>query len=201
MYRNEMLQPGFLQDQWAAALQLPNMNNAMGAANPVQLPGLGAIPCQGALGRGRSDAQSCDDLNYGKRDGHGYPQISRSPDCYRRHNALSSPRHGQLLHHEYYGGFRGHRGKTHRRRSPPDMGHRSQSPLRKSYKIFPLYPKLVEWDYSIGPGNIKILSRTLTVSGVFSEGYLRSYFNTFGVVQTCIVDSDKRRAFIKMLSR
>jgi protein NRD1 len=27
-------------------------------------------------------------------------------------------------------------------------------------------PKLVEWDYSIGQGNIKVLSRTLFVGGV-----------------------------------
>ncbi|KAJ6000947.1 hypothetical protein N7481_001356 [Penicillium waksmanii] len=201
MYGNARLQPGFSQDQWAAALQLSNMNNVMGAANPAQLPGLGAISGQGALGRGETDVQSCDDLEYEKVDGHGYRPISLSPDFHRNHNALPSHRHGQPFRHEYHGDFQSHRGKAYRRGSPPDRERQSESPRRKGYNVFPPCPKLVEWDYSIGPGNIKILSRTLTVSGVFSEAYLRSHFSTFGVVQTCIIDSDKRRALIKMLSR
>ncbi|KAJ5413671.1 hypothetical protein N7509_000298 [Penicillium cosmopolitanum] len=200
MYGNVILQPGFSQDQWAAALQFSNMNNVMGAANPAQLPGLGVISGQGALGRGQTDVQSCDDLEYEKVDSHGYRPISLSPDFHRNHNALPSRRHGQPFCHEYHGNFQSHRSKAYRRGSPPDRGRQSESPRRKGYNVFPPCPKLVEWDYSIGPGNIKILSRTLTVTGVFSEVYLRSHFSTFGVVQTCIIDGDKRRAFIKMLS-
>lgn len=34
-----------------------------------------------------------------------------------------------------------------------------------------------------------------------SEAHLRSLFNRFGLVQTCIVNTDKRHAFIKMITR
>lgn len=34
-----------------------------------------------------------------------------------------------------------------------------------------------------------------------SEAHLRSLFSKFGIVQTCIVNIDKRHAFIKMISR
>lgn len=49
---------------------------------------------------------------------------------------------------------------------------------------------------------MKVLSRTLFVGGVTSsEPHLRSLFARFGLVQTCIVNVDKRHAFIKMLNR
>ena len=34
-----------------------------------------------------------------------------------------------------------------------------------------------------------------------SEAHLRSLFSKFGIVQTCIVNIDKRHAFIKMIGR
>lgn len=34
-----------------------------------------------------------------------------------------------------------------------------------------------------------------------SEAHLRSVFAKFGVVQTCIVNIDKRHAFVKMINR
>jgi protein NRD1 len=47
-----------------------------------------------------------------------------------------------------------------------------------------------------------VLSRTLFVGGVTSsESHLRSLFGQFGIVQTCIVNVDKRHAFIKMVTR
>ena len=49
---------------------------------------------------------------------------------------------------------------------------------------------------------IKVLSRTLFVGGVTSsEAHLRSLFSAFGIVQTCIVNTDKRHAFVKMINR
>jgi protein NRD1 len=49
---------------------------------------------------------------------------------------------------------------------------------------------------------MKVLSRTLFVGGVTSsEAQLRDLFSKFGIVQTCIVNIDKRHAFIKMISR
>jgi protein NRD1 len=65
----------------------------------------------------------------------------------------------------------------------------------------PPSPKLLEWDYSVGLGDIKVLSRTLFVTGISSEAHLCSLFNQFGAVQTCIVNINKRHAFIKMISR
>ena len=47
-----------------------------------------------------------------------------------------------------------------------------------------------------------VLSRTLFVGGVtMSDRELRSIFERFGNVQTCIVNKDKRHAFVKMISR
>lgn len=87
-------------------------------------------------------------------------------------------------------------GNKHNEHSPPDRRRRSASYQQEG----PL-STYVEWDFSIGNGNIKILSRTLFVSGTVSEAHLRSIFENFGSVQTCIVNSDKRHAFVKMLSR
>lgn len=54
----------------------------------------------------------------------------------------------------------------------------------------------------MAPGCIKVLSRTLFVGGVTSsEPHLRSLFAPYGIVQTCIVNVDKRHAFVKMLYR
>lgn len=41
----------------------------------------------------------------------------------------------------------------------------------------------------------------LTFMSRCSESELRSLFTRFGTVQTCIVNKDKRHAFVKMLTR
>jgi protein NRD1 len=115
------------------------------------------------------------------------------------------------VHDQYYSDSTGRQGdprdaggrqsNEYRKRSPPHWKRLSHSPLRTDHNLPSPGSKLVEWDYSIGPGNIKVLSRTLFVSGISSEARLRSLFNKFGVVQTCIVNIDKRHAFIKMISR
>jgi len=47
-----------------------------------------------------------------------------------------------------------------------------------------------------------VLSRTLFVGGAGgTEGEIRSIFARFGRVQTCIVNQEKRHAFVKMLTR
>lgn len=210
-------QQGISQDQWAATLQLLNITNAMGAANPAQLPGFGAIPGQGAGGRGHPNAQDRDgrdrerDRDHPRSPPGGYRRLSHSPGWDRRHTASPPRRHDKPVHDRYYGdspGRRGdprdacgRRGNEYRKRSPPGWRRRSQSPLGKGPNPPPPGPKLVEWDYSIGQGNIKVLSRTLFVSGIFSEAHLRLLFNKFGVVQTCVVNINKRHAFIKMISR
>jgi protein NRD1 len=46
-----------------------------------------------------------------------------------------------------------------------------------------------------------VLSRTLFVGGVkTAEANLKAFFGQFGKVQTCIVNHDKRHAFLKMFS-
>jgi protein NRD1 len=60
----------------------------------------------------------------------------------------------------------------------------------------------VDYDNTLPNGHIKVLSRTLFVGGVTcSEAELRSIFSRFGEVQTCIVNKEKRHAFVKMYSR
>ncbi|KAB5582696.1 hypothetical protein GE09DRAFT_1211331 [Coniochaeta sp. 2T2.1] len=62
--------------------------------------------------------------------------------------------------------------------------------------------KWVEYDNSLPNGSIKVLSRTLFVGGVTcSEAELREIFSRYGKVQTCIVNKDKRHAFVKMYWR
>lgn len=88
----------------------------------------------------------------------------------------------------------------HRTHGSLDQKSRSVSLPRDISLLAPL-PSPVEWDFSIGLGNIKVLSRTLFVSGIASESHLRSLFENFGVVQTCVVNRHKCHAFIKMLRR
>lgn len=46
-----------------------------------------------------------------------------------------------------------------------------------------------------------IIYCVLTMFKRSSEAHLRSLFINYGLVQTCIVNTDKRHAFIKMISR
>ncbi|KAI8630905.1 hypothetical protein F5Y19DRAFT_39198 [Xylariaceae sp. FL1651] len=91
------------------------------------------------------------------------------------------------------------RGSDYRQRSPPARRGRSPTPPQ-------VYPqpgaKWVDYDRSLPQGHIKVLSRTLFVGGVTcSEAELRSVFGRHGQVQTCIVNKDKRHAFVKMVTR
>ncbi|KAI0025762.1 hypothetical protein F4780DRAFT_719808, partial [Xylariomycetidae sp. FL0641] len=150
----------------------------------------------------------------GSRD-RDMPQM-RSPNRYRnRSRSRSPPRHwdqrGSPRGREF-GGY-GHnppgagrmddrdrrgRGSDYRQRSPP--GRRGRSPSPHGFPHPP--PKWVDFDRALPPGHIKVLSRTLFVGGVTcSEGELRSVFNRHGQVQTCIVNKDKRHAFVKMVTR
>ncbi|KAF3276709.1 hypothetical protein TWF132_002091 [Orbilia oligospora] len=62
--------------------------------------------------------------------------------------------------------------------------------------------KFVEYDESLKPDKIRVYSRTLFVGGVSSsEQELRQLFQQHGEVQSCIVNFEKRHAFIKMKTR
>lgn len=83
----------------------------------------------------------------------------------------------------------------YRQRSPP---RRQPSPPRNAYGN----SKYIEWDNTLPRDHIRVLSRTLFVGGAGgTEGEIRSIFSRFGQVQTCIVNLDKRHAFVKMLTR
>ncbi|KAL2066584.1 hypothetical protein VTL71DRAFT_2655 [Oculimacula yallundae] len=95
------------------------------------------------------------------------------------------------------GGRAGGRGIEYRQRSPQRRG---QSPSPPGSSNGP--DKWVGHDSTIPRGNIKVLSRTLFVGGVTSSDHeLRNLFSQFGRVQTCIVNKDKRHAFVKMITR
>ncbi|KAH8888197.1 hypothetical protein GQ53DRAFT_654439 [Thozetella sp. PMI_491] len=92
---------------------------------------------------------------------------------------------------------RGGRGSDYRQRSP--AGRRDQSPPGQELQEG---PRWIEYDPSLPSGSIKVLSRTLFVGGVTcSEAELRHQFSQFGQVQTCIVNKEKRHAFVKMYYR
>ncbi|CEJ81624.1 hypothetical protein VHEMI01743 [[Torrubiella] hemipterigena] len=123
--------------------------------------------------RGRSRSNSPDRWDRGGRDGRG--------------NGRNSPPRDS-------NGRRG--GNDYRQRSPPGRRGRSATP------DLPHVERWVEYDRSLPSGSIKVLSRTLFVGGVTcSEAELRNIFGRFGTVQTCIVNKDKRHAFVKMLTR
>lgn len=83
----------------------------------------------------------------------------------------------------------------YRQRSPP---RRQPSPPTAAYG----QSKYIEWDDTLPRDHIRVLSRTLFVGGAGgTESEIRSIFARFGRVQTCIVNQDKRHAFVKMLTR
>ncbi|KAL4870180.1 hypothetical protein BDV12DRAFT_166331 [Aspergillus spectabilis] len=208
---------GIPQDQWGTALQILSLSNpAMPNLNPSQPPGFNLAAQTANAWGGRPDSQSRDfgdrerDRDYMRSPPGGYRRRSRSPGWDRRRDASPPRRRDSPVYGEYHGDSpgrrgadpRGRRGNDYRQRSPPGRRRRSPSPQHNDSTLPPPGPKFIEWDYSIGQGNMKVLSRTLFVGGVTSsEAHLRSLFSKFGLVQTCIVNVDKRHAFIKMISR
>lgn len=91
------------------------------------------------------------------------------------------------------------RGRPYRQRSP--AGRRGSSPRRAEMPPTP-DQKFLQYDPSLPQGHIRVLSRTLFVGGVTCpENELRNIFGRFGSVQTCIVNKEKRHAFVKMFTR
>lgn len=63
-------------------------------------------------------------------------------------------------------------------------------------------PKFIDWDRTLPRDHIKVFSRTLFIGGATgTESEIRNIFSQFGKVQSCIVNQDKRHAFVKMLTR
>jgi protein NRD1 len=122
------------------------------------------------------------------------------------------------------------RGNDYRQRSPPP-GRRGRSPSPdvargekwvdydptigkeniKGWLHFPSYrstltippsfePYAIRWRRHVS-FNCSISTMLLLIKSRSSDQELRSLFNRFGKVQTCIVNKDKRHAFVKMVSR
>ncbi|KAK6373380.1 hypothetical protein LTS17_008400 [Exophiala oligosperma] len=185
---------GVPPDQWATALQLLNMQNAGGSANAMPFQ----PPMQTNNWPAPNGAQS--------RDAHTrsppgqYRRRSRSPG-YDRRRELSPRRHRDSPGPDQYRDRDGRRGNDYRQRSP-GRRRRSPSPQAHDASLPPPGPKNVTFDRSLPKGHIKVFSRTLFVGGVTTgEASLRQVFGRFGIVQTCIVNIDKRHAFIKMINR
>lgn len=157
----------------------------------------------------------------GESRDHDYQQV-RSPNRYlNRSRSRSPPRHWDVRDSprgrsdREYGSYgrnspglgrmddrdRRGRGNEYRQRSPGRRAHSPSPPHGFSHPPPPA-TKWVEFDRTIPQGHIKVLSRTLFVGGVTCpESELRSVFNRHGQVQTCIVNKDKRHAFVKMITR
>lgn len=170
---------GIPHDQWATALQILTLSNAANMANmPGQAPGFPGLPGQNmAAWGGRPDSQTRDldprerDRDYMRSPPGQYRRRSRSPGWDRRRDVSPPRRRDSPVYGEYHGDSPGRRGgdprdmrgrRDYRQRSPPGRRRRSLSP-RKDPALPPPGPKLIEWDYSIGQGNLKGLCSTLIV--------------------------------------
>ena len=147
-----------------------------------------------------------------------YRGRSRSPEYNRRRGASPDRRSPPLRRDSpTYGTYEGHSGNDGRNGNRNDFergrgrgrnrgrnDYRQRSPLRRQPSPVPrnTKPKFIEWDSSLPRDHIRVLSRTLFVGGANgSEADLREIFGRFGTVQTCIVNHDKRHAFVKMVNR
>ena len=191
-----MVAQGTPPNQWATALQLLN-------PNAPNMPNFGQPP-QASTWGGQNDSRSRDG------DGQGYVRSppygrrrSASPGWDRRRDVTPPRRRESPVYGEYHGDSPGRnrdRGgrRDYRQRSPQGRRRHSPSPPQA---LPPPGQKIIQWE-NLPKGMIKVLSRTLFVGGVTSsEAHLRSLFSAFGIVQTCIVNTDKRHAFVKMINR
>ncbi|RWA12260.1 hypothetical protein EKO27_g2858 [Xylaria grammica] len=186
-----------------------------GAPGAAVTPSASSIPSQPQLQPGQPPYGSSwgqEGFRSDESRDRSFTQV-RSPSRYHdRSRSRSPPRHWDQRGRDY-GGFgpnspgggrmddrdRRGRGPDYRQRSP--QGRRGRSPTPP--QDFPRPgAKWVEIDRTLPQGHIKVLSRTLFVGGVTcSEAELRSVFGRHGQVQTCIVNKDKRHAFVKMVTR
>jgi protein NRD1 len=171
---------GIPQDQWGTALQILSLSNGanpgMNPINPAQGAGFNlpdAGQAWGNVGSRDHDRDLNRDRDYMRSPPGQYRRRSRSPGWERRREASPPRRRESPVYGEYHGdspgrrgGDRGRRGNDYRQRSPPGRRRRSPSPPRKDPALPPPGPKMIEWDYSMGQGTIKVLSRTLFVGGV-----------------------------------
>lgn len=194
-----LLAAGYTQEQILQAYS--SISNNLAAPAPAAPPA--APPTQPMYGSSSSVPAGSSGWD-ASRDRDGYRSRSRSPDYQRGSgvNRRDSPVYGEYNPNatrgndseDRRGRDRGRGGRDkYRQRTPPPS-----NPAPRNNQAL----KWVEYDDSLSEGNIKVLSRTLFVGGAAgTEAELRSIFSQFGQVQTCIVNLDKRHAFVKMASR
>lgn len=94
---------------------------------------------------------------------------------------------------------RGRRNEYRQRSVPPAQRRQPSPPVNGTPNM---QPKHIEFDSSLPRGSIRVLSRTLFVGGASAtEAELRNIFSRYGKVQSCIVNHEKRHAFVKMVNR
>lgn len=94
---------------------------------------------------------------------------------------------------------RGRGRDEYRQRTPPPQRRQPSPP---NYGPRTGLAKYLDFDKALPLDSIKVLSRTLFVGGAGgTEGEIRNIFSRFGQVQSCIVNQDKRHAFVKMVNR
>ena len=180
---------GIPPDQWATALQLLNLQGGQS--------GLPFPAAQASNWSGQNGASSRDRDAYTRSPPSQYRRRSRSPGFDRRRDPSPRRRRDSPGVDQYRDN---RRGNDYRQRSP--RRRRSPTPPKADPSLPPPGPRNIQWDRSMPSGSIKVLSRTLFVGGVTSsDAHLRGLFEKFGLVQTCIVNVDKRHAFVKMLTR
>ncbi|TQW03080.1 RNA binding protein Nrd1 [Cordyceps javanica] len=198
-------------DKIPALIQSMTGGAVAGQPAPAPAPAAqGSFPAQPAWGAPSNGSSRDDTRNRAYGDGgrspqrfHGTRSRSRSPDRWgqrgsprggRDFSGRTSPPRGRHEDRDR----NGRRGNEFRQRSPAGRRGRSPSPSGN----FPHVDRWIEYDPTLPPNSIRVLSRTLFVGGVTCpEPELRSIFGRYGTVQTCIVNKDKRHAFVKMLTR
>ncbi|KAI0882425.1 uncharacterized protein GGS22DRAFT_169367 [Annulohypoxylon maeteangense] len=199
--------PAIIAGMQSSSVALPPSTAAASAAAPP----VGQPQYAGSWGQGAFQPVDPRDHEFQQVRSPRYRNRSRSRSPPRHWDTRDSPRGRADREYGNYGrnspGLgrmddrdRRARGTDYRQRSPGRRG-RSPSPPNQGYPQPPA-TKWVEYDRTIPQGHIKVLSRTLFVGGVTCpESELRSAFNRHGQVQTCIVNKDKRHAFVKMITR
>ncbi|KAF2671772.1 hypothetical protein BT63DRAFT_179435 [Microthyrium microscopicum] len=150
---------------------------------------------------------------YGNQDtGPGARDRSRSPDWKQRNRYSPPARRDSPTYGNYDpnapGGGQDDRGGRRGRQQRGGMGgrnefrQRSPQPVSRDSPVpHSSAPKPVGFDNKLPPGSVKVLSRTLFVGGVkTSETDLKTFFRQFGTVQSCIVNHEKRHAFLKLVT-
>ncbi|KAL3959818.1 hypothetical protein ACCO45_004935 [Purpureocillium lilacinum] len=193
--RRRPRRPGRPFDKIPALIQSMTGGNNATAQQSFQPPvpaAQGSYPAGQQLWPGADNAR-----DRGYQDGMRSPRHhgrsrSRSPD--RGWGSKDSPRGGRDRHDDR--DRNGRRSNDYRQRSPQGRRGRSATPTRRC-------PRL-----SDGLSTIALYRQTTSRSTAApsswadcSEAELRNIFSRFGTVQTCIVNRDKRHAFVKMLTR